>query len=137
MEAVFGIQGKDFVLVASDVMVVRSIVVMKQGEDKSRALNENVLLLYNGEQGDAVQFSEYVQRNVQFYGISKDLPLSPAACAHFTRSELAKSLRSRVSFSCFLFEALLMLCVLCVESLSGQCFGRRLGQSSRCSVVLD
>jgi 20S proteasome alpha/beta subunit len=137
MEAVFGIQGKDFVLVASDVMVVRSIVVMKQGEDKSRALNENVLLLYNGEQGDAVQFSEYVQRNVQFYGISKDLPLSPAACAHFTRSELAKSLRSRVSFPCFLFEVLLMLCVLCVESLSGQCFGRRLGQSSRCSVVLD
>lgn len=98
MEALIGITGKDFVLVAADVVVARSIVVMKSGEDKSRDLNEHITMLFSGEAGDTVQFAEYIQRNVQLYGICNDLPMSPKAAASFTRRELADSLRSRVSF---------------------------------------
>lgn len=96
MEALLGIQGKDFVLLAADVVVARSIVVMKSSEDKSRQLNENVVMLYSGEAGDTVQFAEYIQCNSQLYTIRHDLPLSTRAAANFTRKELAKSLRSRV-----------------------------------------
>lgn len=36
MESVFGIVGKDFVLLAADCKVVRSILVYKDDEDKVR-----------------------------------------------------------------------------------------------------
>ncbi|KAJ3299307.1 Proteasome subunit beta type-2 [Borealophlyctis nickersoniae] len=95
MEVLLGIVGKDFVLTAADRTCSRSIVVMKQGEDKSRDLNKNTIMLYTGEAGDTVQFAEYVQRNIQLYGIRNGVPLSPSAAASFTRRELAESLRSR------------------------------------------
>ncbi len=44
-----------------------------------------------------VQFAEYIQANIQLYGIRENYELSPKAIASFTRNELAKSLRSRVS----------------------------------------
>lgn len=96
MEALIGITGKDFVLVAADMQVARSIVVMKSGEDKSRRLNDNVVMLFAGESGDTVHFAEYVQANVQLHGIRHDLPMTTRAAANYTRRELADSLRSRV-----------------------------------------
>ena len=99
MEALIGITGKDFVLVAADVVVARSIVVMKSGEDKSRQLNDHITMLFSGESGDTVQFAEYIQRNVQLYGIRHDLPMSTRAAANYTRRELADALRSRVESS--------------------------------------
>ncbi|KAJ3184600.1 Proteasome subunit beta type-4 [Geranomyces variabilis] len=95
MEALFGITGKGFVLTASDTTMARSIVIMKHGEDKSRVLNKNTLMMYTGEAGDTVQFAEYVQRNVQLYGIRNGVPLSAHATASYTRRELAKALRTR------------------------------------------
>jgi 20S proteasome subunit beta 4 len=91
------ITGKDFVLTAGDATVARSIVLMKQGEDKSRLLNKNTLLLYSGEQGDAVQFAEFIQKNIKLYSIRHSVDLSPPAVAHFVRREMADSLRTRVS----------------------------------------
>ena len=90
------ISGKDFVLTAADATVARSIVLMKQGEDKSRLLNNNTLLLYSGEQGDAVQFAELIQKNVKLYSIRHGVDLTPPAVAHFVRREMADSLRTRV-----------------------------------------
>ncbi|KAI9096983.1 nucleophile aminohydrolase [Phlyctochytrium arcticum] len=95
MEALFGIVGKDFVLTAADRTTARSIVIMKQGEDKSRDLNKNTVMLYTGEAGDTVQFAEYVQRNIQLYGIRNGIPLSVHGTASYTRRQLADSLRSR------------------------------------------
>ncbi|TPX47644.1 hypothetical protein SeMB42_g02635 [Synchytrium endobioticum] len=98
MEVLIGITGKDFVLTAADATAARSIVVMKSGEDKSRELNKNTLMLYTGEPGDTVHFAEYIQRNIQLYTIRHGMPLSTAAAASFTRRELADSLRSRDSY---------------------------------------
>ncbi|TPX34016.1 hypothetical protein SmJEL517_g03261 [Synchytrium microbalum] len=100
MEVLIGITGKDFVLCAADATAARSIVVMKSGEDKSRELNKNTLMLYTGEAGDTVQFAEYIQRNIQLYTIKNGIQLSTTATANFTRRELADSLRSRVSLVC-------------------------------------
>lgn len=96
MEALIGIVGKDFVLIAADRVAARSIVVMKGTEDKFRALSEHVLMTYAGEAGDTVQFAEYVQRNVRLYAMKNELELSTEAAAHFTRRSLADSLRTRV-----------------------------------------
>jgi 20S proteasome subunit beta 4 len=96
MESLFGIVGKDFVCVASDTSSIRSIVVMKSNEDRTRDLNKHNVLLYTGEPGDCVQFAEYIQKNIQYYEIQNGIELSPTACASFTRRKLADSLRSRV-----------------------------------------
>jgi len=114
MEVLFGITGKDFVLVAADTAAARSVVVMKHNEDKSRALNDNTIMLYSGEAGDTVQFAEYIQRNVQLYSIRNNVQLSTKEAAHFTRKELAESLRSRVkkyhiSISLFSFIIIIFL----------------------------
>lgn len=95
MEILIGIQGKDFVLVANDALAINSIVAMKHNENKTRKLNDNVLIMYSGENGDTVQFTEYIQRNVQLNGIRRGYPLSTKAAANFTRVELAQSLRSK------------------------------------------
>lgn len=97
MECLFGITGKDFVLVASDTMAVRSIVVMKSSEKKYRKLNDNTVMLYTGEPGDTVAFAEYIERNIRLYGIRNSTDLGPKEAAAFTRKELAEALRSRVS----------------------------------------
>ncbi|KAJ3368127.1 Proteasome subunit beta type-4 [Allomyces arbusculus] len=99
MESLFGIVGKDFVAVASDMSAIRSIVVMKEHEDRTRNLNKHNVLLYTGEPGDSVQFAEYIQKNIQLYGIRHDVELSTAGCASFTRRALADSLRSRGAYS--------------------------------------
>ena len=66
------------------------------GEDKSRNLNNNTLLLYSGESGDTVQFAEYIQKNIQLYSIRHASDLSVSGVAHYTRREMADSLRTRV-----------------------------------------
>lgn len=70
---------------------------MKQGEDKSRELNRNTLMLYSGEQGDAVQFAELIQKNCKLYSIRHGTDLTPSEVGHFVRREMADALRTRVS----------------------------------------
>lgn len=96
MDTLFGITGKDFAITAYDSKAVASITLMKIGEDKSRELNPHTLMLFSGEPGDGVHFSEYIERNIKLYGIRHGIEMSPRAVASFARRELADSLRSRV-----------------------------------------
>jgi len=66
-------------------------------------------LTYPG--GCLVQFAEYIQANVQLYGMRNNTnwQLSPSAVASFIRRELAKSLRSSVC------PALPQPCWHCIE----------------------
>lgn len=91
----FGIKGADFVLLATDTRSIRSIVVMKGEEEKFRQLNTSSLLAYSGEAGDTVNFAEFIQRNIQLYGVKNDKELGVSAAANWTRRSLADSLRSR------------------------------------------
>jgi len=97
MEVLLGITGKDFTLVAASNAAMRGVTILKTEDDKTRSLNRHTLMAYVGEAGDTVQFAEYIQANVQLYGMRNDSnwQLSPSAVASFIRRELAKSLRSR------------------------------------------
>ncbi|KAF9978135.1 Proteasome subunit beta type-4 [Modicella reniformis] len=99
MDTLVGITGKDFVITAFDSKAVASITLMKTGEDKSRELNSHALMLFSGEPGDGVHFSEYIERNIKLYGIRHGIELSPKAVASFARRELADSLRSRKPYA--------------------------------------
>ncbi|KAL8582957.1 hypothetical protein ACOMHN_006501 [Nucella lapillus] len=95
MECLIGIQGKDFILIASDTISARSIVKMKNDQDKMFQLNDTLLMAIAGEPGDTVQFAEYVSKNIQLYKMRNGYELSTNAAAHFTRRNVADALRSQ------------------------------------------
>ncbi|KAG8736309.1 Proteasome subunit beta type-4 [Ceratobasidium sp. 414] len=53
MECSIALTGADYVLVASDMSVARSIVRMKSNEDKTKILGPNLVMAYSGEPGNA------------------------------------------------------------------------------------
>jgi len=98
MECLIGIQGPDFVLVASDSASGRSIVRMKDDQDKMFKLSSKLLMLVTGEAGDTVQFAEYMEKNIQLYKMKNGYELTPHAAANFTRRNLADALRSSSAY---------------------------------------
>lgn len=97
-DCIIGIVGKDYVLIAADATAAFSIILMKDSEDKILKVDNNKLLGACGENGDRVQFTEYIQKNLNLYRLRNDRPLSTHAAAHFLRHELATALRSRNSY---------------------------------------
>jgi len=97
MEVLLGITGSDFVLLGASNAAMRGVTILKAEDDKTRTLNPHTLMAFSGEAGDTVQFAEYIQANVQLYGMRNNSKwqLSPSAVASFVRRQLAKSLRSR------------------------------------------
>ena len=65
MDSVFGICGKDWVIVAADTAVNRSIFTLKHDDDKILPLNTNKVLAAAGEQTDRYQFCNYIKRNLE------------------------------------------------------------------------
>ncbi|GAV02330.1 hypothetical protein RvY_12913 [Ramazzottius varieornatus] len=97
-ECLFGIQFKDFVLVAADTVTAFSIISLHQDTDKTYQLGEKLLLLTNGESGDTEQFGEYVEKNLKLYRMRHGYDLSPSAAAYFVRAQIAEFLRSRTPY---------------------------------------
>ncbi|KAH7106347.1 proteasome component Pre1 [Auriculariales sp. MPI-PUGE-AT-0066] len=99
MECSFALTGKGYVLIAADQTAARSIVKMKNDEDKVKPLGSNLLMTYSGEPGDTVQFAEYIERNLRLYQIRNHHELRPHSAASWIRRALADSLRSRSPYS--------------------------------------
>jgi len=95
MECLIGIEGKDFVMLASDSVSARSIVKMKTDHDKMLQLSDRLLMAVSGEPGDTVQFAEYIAKNIQLYKMRNGYELSASAAANFTRRNMADALRSQ------------------------------------------
>ena len=95
MESQLALTGKDYTLIVSDTNAAMSIIRMKNDEDKMRELSEHLVMAYNGEAGDTLQFAEYVERNLRLYTLRHDIELQPKAAAAWVRRQLADSLRSR------------------------------------------
>ncbi|KAK6203588.1 nucleophile aminohydrolase [Scheffersomyces amazonensis] len=96
MDIILGIKVEDGTIIATSKAATRGISVLKDSDDKTRALNARNLIAYTGESGDTVQFAEFIQANIQLYSMREnDIELSPKATASFVRNQLATSLRSR------------------------------------------
>jgi 20S proteasome subunit beta 4 len=92
-DTLIGIVGNGFVLMGADKSVARSIVVLKQEEDKITVLDGNKMMGAAGPVSDRAVFCEYVQANVHLYRLRHDTTLTTKAAANFTRRELATALR--------------------------------------------
>ncbi|OXG52513.1 20S proteasome subunit beta 4 [Cryptococcus neoformans] len=95
MECSFGITGKDYVILASDMGAGRSIVRMKSDENKLKTLGPHLAMAFSGEPGDTNNFAEYIERNMRLYNIRNHFPLLPPAASAWVRRTLAEAIRSR------------------------------------------
>ena len=98
MDSIFGICGKDWVIICADTSVNRSIFTLKHDEDKIMQLNQFKVLATTGEQTDRYQFSNLMMRNLQLMEFRTGFEPGVEATASFIRSELASSIRSRSPF---------------------------------------
>lgn len=98
MECLIGIKCKDFVLLAHDNLGGRSVLVMKDDQDKMFKLTDKLGMVICGESGDTVYFGELIQKNIQLYKMRHGYELSPHSAANFTRHQLAEYLRSRTPY---------------------------------------
>ena len=62
----------------------------------------------SGEQGDTIQFAEYIAKNVQLYKMRNNYELSPKEASHFTRRILADNLRTRVFQISFIYFSVII-----------------------------
>mmetsp|Transcript_56645 Transcript_56645/g.104867 ORF Transcript_56645/g.104867 Transcript_56645/m.104867 type:complete len:192 (+) Transcript_56645:84-659(+) len=92
-EALFGIAGKDFVLMAADCHSAFSICRLKDDTDKI-AVVENMLFGATGPSSDTVNFVEFIDKNIRLNTLRTGYQLTTKAAANFTRNELAHALRS-------------------------------------------
>lgn len=92
MEAMFGLVGKDFVIVAADCGEKFSIVRLKDDSDKIWQV-EDMLFAAAGPSADTHNFVEFVSKNICLHTLRTGLKLSTKAAAAFTRNELAAALR--------------------------------------------
>ncbi|KAI9917059.1 hypothetical protein PsorP6_018237 [Peronosclerospora sorghi] len=88
MDSIFGIVGKDFVLLAADCKVSRSILVYKDDEDKSIHLDNHKVMVTSGPQSDRLAL-----KNMKLYELRHGVTLNGAATANYLRGELARFLR--------------------------------------------
>lgn len=98
MDILLGLQSKDAAILVTSKALSRGISVMSTNDCKVSPVNKHSALAFSGEAGDTINFVEFIKANVQLYGYRHGIEMSPHAVAAFTRTELAKSIRSRKPF---------------------------------------
>ena len=93
MDAVFGIAGKDWVVIVTDCAVNRSIFCLVDTEDKICEISSHKIMGMAGEQTDRYQYSNFIKRNLELQEMRTGCELGVEATAQYMRTELAKALR--------------------------------------------
>lgn len=93
MDSVFGMCGKDWVIVVADTNVVRSIFSLKNDEDKIMQMNSSKVCAASGEQTERYQFTNYIMRNLNLMEMQTGFEPGVEQTAQYMRSEMAEALR--------------------------------------------
>lgn len=93
MDCAFAIHGNDYILVASDRSVARSIIKLQDSDDKLTVLSDRQVLAACGEVSDRKSFSKLVKGELEYYYYLYNNRLNTDEVANKTRSILAESLR--------------------------------------------
>ncbi|KAJ3572986.1 hypothetical protein NP233_g2722 [Leucocoprinus birnbaumii] len=99
METSFALIGKGYVIVAADTTSARSIVKMKNDEDKIKTVSPHLLMSYSGEPGSYFLRRIYRTKPPTLSNPQHLPPSDPHAAASWIRRSLAESLRSRSPYS--------------------------------------
>ena len=95
MDCVFGIQGKDFVLLAGDrASVSNSIIKLQDTDHKIFKLTNNQMMATVGESYDKKNFAKLIKANMELYFFKNGQRLTTDETASYIRKELAEGIRS-------------------------------------------
>ena len=93
MDCVFGMAGEDYVIIASDRSVARSIIKLQDTDDKLTILSNNQILGAAGEVSDRKNFSKLIYGEMELYYYKNNFRPSTDEVANYTRSIVAENLR--------------------------------------------
>lgn len=93
MDCAFAIQGNDYILMASDRSVVRSIIKLQDSDDKLTLLSDSQILAACGEVSDRKSFTKLILGELEYYYYRYNNRLNTDEVANFTRSVIAENLR--------------------------------------------
>jgi 20S proteasome subunit beta 4 len=93
MDCTFAIQGDDFILLANDKSVMRSIMKLQDSDVKTIKLTAHQLLSCVGEHYDRKNFSKLIKCNLELYNYQNGNRLNTEEVASYVRSQLAESIR--------------------------------------------
>ena len=95
MDCVFGVQGKDYILLAGDKAAVGNSIIKFQDTDrKVFKLADNQLMACVGESYDKKNFPKLVKANLELYFFRNGHRLTTDETAAYIRKELAEGIRS-------------------------------------------
>lgn len=94
-DCVFGIVGKDFVIIASDRSVNRSVLKIQDCDEKLTTLSDNILIGVSGldDVSSRKGFSKLIKGESEYYYYRYNNRLNTYETANFTRSVLANNIR--------------------------------------------
>lgn len=84
-DCVFGITGKDFVIIAADMAATRSILKIQDEDNKLTVLSKNQILGVSGENADRTAFSKLISGELEYYYYRYNNRLSTDEIANYTR----------------------------------------------------
>lgn len=93
MDCAFAIQGKDYILIASDKAVINSIIKLNDTDDKIIHLTDNQVIAACGEISDRKTFTKLIKGELDYYYYKYNNRLNTDEVANFTRTILAENLR--------------------------------------------
>jgi 20S proteasome subunit beta 4 len=93
MDCTFAIQGDDYILLANDKSVMRSIMKLQDSDVKTIKLTDHQLLSCVGEHYDRKNFSKLIKCNLELYNYQNGNRLNTEEVASYVRSQLAESIR--------------------------------------------
>ena len=95
MDCVFGVQGKDFILLGGDrTSVGNSIIKFQDSDHKISKISDNQLMACVGESYDKKNFPKLVKANLELYFFKNGHRLTTDESAAYLRKELAEGIRS-------------------------------------------
>lgn len=95
MDCAFAVAGKDFVIIASDRSVARSIIKLQDSDDKLTAISSHQVLATVGEVSDRKSFAKLVNGELDYYYYKQNSRLNTDEVANYTRNLCAEAIRKK------------------------------------------
>ena len=95
MDCIFGITGKDYVILAADKNIANSIIKLQDDDEKIISIGENQLIGSSAEVSTRKSFARLIKANLQYNYYRHNTKLLTKESANFTRNMIWESLRSR------------------------------------------
>lgn len=93
MNSLFGLRGKGFTVVASDLTLSESVITLLHEDRKHYAVWDRVSIGYSGDQGSVRQLLSYAREKMKFESLRNSVPVTAEVAAHVIQKTVHASLR--------------------------------------------